>query len=224
MIKNIIIIPYRDRTEHLKYWIQNSYPKLNDKLDNLEVIIVEQSEDNKLFNRGKLLNIGYHYFNNEEYNYFTHDIDHNPINTNIYNNEINDSILSLKSGHIYSLGGIIKFKGSVFRKINGFRNDYWGWGIEDRDLFYRAKYYNINIIRNYDTKYKVLNHKHMLNQINRKKSYICNKIFNSKNKKNIEKFILDSGLNNLEYKILKTTPFILNDNVIDNIKTITVKI
>ena len=112
------------------------YPKLNDTLDNLEVIIVEQSKDNKLFNRGKLLNIGYHYYDNEEYYYFNHDIDHNPINTNIYNNEIYDSILSLKSGHNSSLGGIIKFKGNIFKQISGFNNNYWGWGIEDRDLFF----------------------------------------------------------------------------------------
>ena len=119
-MKNIIIIPYRERQEHLNYWIKHSYPKLNNTLENLEVIIVEQCKDDKLFNRGKIINIGFHYYNNDEYNYFTHDVDINPISENIikiYNRHINhDEIREFIHLVIILLGGIIKFKGSTFKK------------------------------------------------------------------------------------------------------------
>ena len=64
-MKNIILIPYRNREEHLKYWIENTYPKLNKVLENLEVLVIEQSEDNKLFNRGKVLNVGFKYYDED---------------------------------------------------------------------------------------------------------------------------------------------------------------
>ena len=55
---NIIIIPYRNRESHLKYFLNNTFPLLKKHLKELKVVIIEQTND-KLFNRGKLLNIGY---------------------------------------------------------------------------------------------------------------------------------------------------------------------
>ena len=54
-----IIIPYRDRKEHLNQFVpfMNSY--LNTHLKNdFNIIIVEQANSNK-FNRGSLINIGF---------------------------------------------------------------------------------------------------------------------------------------------------------------------
>ena len=55
--------------------MKNTYPKLNKVLENLEVLVIEQSEDNKLFNRGKVLNVGFKYY----------DEDVNPINEKLNN-------------------------------------------------------------------------------------------------------------------------------------------
>ena len=111
--------------------------------------------------------------------------------------------MSIKSAHKCSLGGVIKFKGHIFNKINGFRNDIFGWGIEDRDLYYRCKFNNINIIRNNSYSFKIMDHKHCGNQFNKKKSIKVNNIFSSKDNNKIKKFIDESGLNNLKYKIIK---------------------
>ena len=40
------------------------------------------------------------------------------------------------------MGGIIKIKDSIIHKINGFPNDVWGWGTEDKALQNRTEYYN----------------------------------------------------------------------------------
>ena len=36
-MKTIILIPYRDREEHLKYFLENTAPKLKEKIENLEI-------------------------------------------------------------------------------------------------------------------------------------------------------------------------------------------
>jgi hypothetical protein len=55
---NIILVPYRKREKHLSYFIEKTVPLLQKHLDNLKIIIIEQN-NNKLFNRGLLLNIGF---------------------------------------------------------------------------------------------------------------------------------------------------------------------
>ncbi len=58
MLDNVIIIPYRNREKHLKYYLENTVPLLQKHIPNGKVVIVEQDWNNKLFNRGCLLNIG----------------------------------------------------------------------------------------------------------------------------------------------------------------------
>jgi len=210
MTRNIVLIPYRNRKKHLEYFLKHSAPKLKAELDNFELLVIEQSADNKLFNRGKLLNVGFDYCNDDEQEiYFWHHyVDHKPLKKilKIYNTKIKpNTIISIKEPHNRSLGTIIKFSAKEFKKINGFRNTFWGWGIEDRDLYHRAKFYNINIERKQCNKnnFKILGHKHNGNQMNKKKSFYTEKIFNSNNKEFKKKYINYSGLNNLKYKIIE---------------------
>ncbi len=229
-MKNIVLIPYRNREEHLNYWIENTYPKLNKVLENLEVLVVEQSKDGKLFNRGQILNVGFKYYNKDEYNYFTHDVDMNPIQNNIinsYNENVSDNHISgIYVPSCNTLGGIIKFKGSTFKKINGFTNNYWGWGSEDKNLQNRAEYFKIKITKNIlHNNPKTLEYFKEFNDINDRKVkynrnrtifeyHIFKKLSNSKKLKSI----MSSGLNNLEYKIIK------EENIKENIKKIIVDI
>ena len=53
-----IIVPYRDRESHLTKFRDGINSYFKDKKIKYELIIVEQSDD-KPFNRGKLLNIGF---------------------------------------------------------------------------------------------------------------------------------------------------------------------
>jgi predicted glycosyltransferase involved in capsule biosynthesis len=36
-------------------------------------------------------------------------------------------------------GGVTMFPSSIFEAINGYSNEYWGWGYEDDDLLFRCK-------------------------------------------------------------------------------------
>ena len=53
-----IIVPYRDRYEHLETFRAKIIEYLTEKKYNFVLIIVEQ-DNAKLFNRGMLLNIGF---------------------------------------------------------------------------------------------------------------------------------------------------------------------
>ena len=78
---NIILIPYRNRKEHLDYFIRNTLPSLKKYLNPLKIIIIEQNND-RLFNRGKLLNAGFlECF--QKVDIFTHDVDLNPYDKTI---------------------------------------------------------------------------------------------------------------------------------------------
>ena len=64
----------------------------------------------------------------------------------MYKPNINN-ILGIFTSGSNTLGGIVKFKNNIFTKINGFPNNYWGWGHEDKDLSNRAEYYDCHIRR-----------------------------------------------------------------------------
>ena len=64
-MKKILIIPYRNRKNHLDYFLKNSWPKLKEKVKDMEIIIVEQKEGRE-FNRGATINVGYLYYTGDE--------------------------------------------------------------------------------------------------------------------------------------------------------------
>ena len=61
-MKNIILIPYRNRKKHLEYFLKSSAPLLK-KYTRFKILIIQQTPG-KLFNNGKLLNVGFLYCKN----------------------------------------------------------------------------------------------------------------------------------------------------------------
>jgi hypothetical protein len=55
-------------------------------------------------------------------------------------------------------GGVTMFDRTSFRKINGFSNEYWGWGLEDDDLRERCKTYGVTITHREGGKFDSLPH------------------------------------------------------------------
>ena len=220
MLDNVILIPYREREEHLKYFIKNLAPLLEKHIDNLKIVIIEQSHDNKRFNRGKILNVGFKEYGEQSKYCFTHDVDtipHINIIINIYNNTDYD-IFRIHCGHPVSLGGIVKFKCETFKTINGFPNNIWGWGLEDEALFTRAMICNTKM-SNYNTNsrnnFRFLPHPSSYNNINLENNFYNkdkDKLFwrwgydfdpNKLTNEQKRCMIRDNGLDDLEYKIIK---------------------
>jgi hypothetical protein len=142
-----VIIPYRDRYEQLIGFKKTLIEYLNYKGIDFELIVVEQ-DDAKMFNRGKLLNIGFIYAKKLKCNYVVfHDVDMLPLDVDYSYSEIplllasnfktTDGIKKVSSDQYFS--GVTLFPIELFEKINGYSNEYWGWGYEDDDMLYRCQ-------------------------------------------------------------------------------------
>jgi hypothetical protein len=146
-----IIIPFRDdtkekiRTKQLDKFI--SY--MTDFLKNegcYHIFVIEQSDDKRKFNRGKLLNIGYKIaIHSQDFTHFIfHDVDLLPSKELLqYYVDPGDNIVHIaKVWKRYDsskyFGGVVSFPKKEYEKINGFPNNFWGWGGEDDELYLRA--------------------------------------------------------------------------------------
>lgn len=147
--KLTIIIPIRDREKQLNKLL----PKLHNLLEyqrfNYNIIIIEQSKG-KSFNKGKLNNSGFleaiKLFN-PKHVLFT-DVDNIPLKKDSYEIELyNELLFKHYYGYKNCLGGIFSCSCESFYKVNGFSNNYWGWGQEDDDLNFRAMLMNVIVER-----------------------------------------------------------------------------
>jgi hypothetical protein len=138
-----VIVPYRDRFEHLQAFKNSITEYLNAKGIFFELIIVEQ-DDAKAFNRGKLLNIGFKQALKLKCNYVVfHDVDMIPTEVDYSYVEAPTHLASERASFDQYFGGVTIFPIELFKKVNGYSNEYWGWGFEDDDLFYRCMVNNI---------------------------------------------------------------------------------
>jgi hypothetical protein len=149
-----VVVPYRDRYDQLVTFKK----RISDYLDNVgieyELIVIEQ-DDAKTFNRGKLLNVGFTYAKKMNCDYVVfHDVDMLPINVDyLYSEHPVHLAAKFKSNDpnfnrvIFDeyFGGVTLFSVEDFEQINGYSNEYWGWGYEDTDLLYRCKINNIKL-------------------------------------------------------------------------------
>jgi hypothetical protein len=204
--KIAIIVPYRNnkyqsRDKQLAEFIDYYH----NYLDNLDIYIIEQSDDNKKFNRGALLNIGYTIASKKSYDmYIFHDVDlissYELKKVYSYKSDVPIHIANIwKEKYDFSdfLGGIISFSGETYEKINGYPNKFYGWGGEDDAMYNRLVTNNIPIYVLDNNSIEIKEMKHV------ETSKISNLVNNNK-KQNILndlKLWKNDGLNNLKYKI-----------------------
>ena len=160
--KTAIIIPFRDsgseqpRAKQLDEFINYMSEYL--KGINYKIFVIEQSDDSRKFNRGQLLNIGFKIAEKEGYtNFIFHDVDLLPsaelkkyyIDTPDKNPVHIAAVWSRYGKNPDYFGGIVAFNKQMFNKINGFPNNFWGWGGEDDELYKRTTpYYTITKSKN----------------------------------------------------------------------------
>ena len=116
-----------------------------------QIFIIEQSDD-KPFNRGKLLNVGYKFACDNGCDYFVfHDVDMLPEDVDYSYTDKPLHLATHLQEHDYEttffdyFGGVTMFNKQDFELINGFSNEYWGWGFEDDDLLIRCLDSNLEL-------------------------------------------------------------------------------
>lgn len=140
MKKLNFIIPYRNREKHLEQFLFHIPEFLIGFETKYNIYVINQTED-KLFNRGKLFNVGV-LLSDGDY-YALHDVDLMPLEADYSYIEKPTHLSSRISEFKYKLpyssnfGGVTLINKEDYYKFNGFSNEYWGWGAEDDDLYQR---------------------------------------------------------------------------------------
>jgi hypothetical protein len=140
--KLAVIVPYRNRETQLNRFLKHMEKYLTNYT--YQIFVIEQNDD-KPFNRGKLLNVGYKIACNHNCDYFVfHDVDMLPINVDYSYTDKPLHLATHLQENDYEIsffdyfGGVTLFNKADFEKINGYSNEYLGWGFEDDDLLIRC--------------------------------------------------------------------------------------
>lgn len=200
-----IIIPYRDREENLKRFVEH--------YKGFDILLIEQN-NHELFNRGKLCNIGFRESKAEIVCF--HDVDMLAENLEPYHEKINGAVhfAGCPSQSNYTrcyptyFGGVTLFTREAFEKTNGFPNDFWGWGGEDDDLYNRTQLAQIPVeFRDY--RYLSLDHKRQpITKEHARNARLCN---------DTQSHWENNGLNTLEYDVLKRDTLFGVERILVNI-------
>ena len=142
-----VCVPYRNREEHMNIFVPHVTKFLEERGIEHTIYLAHQCDD-KLFNRGLMKNIAAKTAFDDGCDYIVwHDIDMIPEDescdysfpTNSPQHiavRISQSDYQLKYQEYF--GGAVLFSKEQVEKTNGYSNDYWDWGMEDDDLFWRC--------------------------------------------------------------------------------------
>ncbi|XP_050721121.1 beta-1,4-galactosyltransferase 3-like [Eriocheir sinensis] len=218
-----VIVPYRDRAEQLGAFLNHMHPFLQRQQLNYSIYIVEQAGTD-LFNRARLLNVGFLKARQEGPwdCYAFHDIDMLPLNDyHLYHCSpqprhlaVSPSSHNYKSAHHMPydkyFGGACLMTEGHLRRVNGWSNAYWGWGGEDDDMWRRIRLTDMSVWRYpaHFASYKMITHKPQT--INPERYKVL--------ERNTGRYVQD-GLSNLNYTIMKTQRRPLYTHILADIGT-----
>nr|XP_010947237.2 beta-1,4-galactosyltransferase 2 [Camelus bactrianus] len=152
-----VIIPFRHREHHLRYWLHYLHPILRRQRLHYGIYVINQHGEDT-FNRAKLLNVGFLEALKEDATYdcfIFSDVDLVPMDDrNLYrcgDQPRHFAVAMDKFGfrlpYAGYFGGVSGLSKAQFLRINGFPNEYWGWGGEDDDIFNRISLTGMKISR-----------------------------------------------------------------------------
>ena len=142
-----VCVPYRNRELHLNEFIPKVGKFLKEAGIDFQMYFAHQVDD-KLFNRGAMKNVAAKHAFEDGCDYIVwHDIDMIPEDNSCdysFPGEFPQHIAVRISQTDYKLkyfeyfGGAVIFSKEQVEKTNGYSNNYWDWGMEDDDLFWRC--------------------------------------------------------------------------------------
>lgn len=219
-----IITIYRNNQQNTRLKHKEQFLKdlsVLKKYGHFDVYLIEQCHDNCKFNIGKLKNIGFQKAieSKKKYDFYIFtdaDIIPNQKLAPYYFKPIKGVSCLATNGTRYTgskcfMGSCLGFDSESYRQINGYPNNFWGWGGEDEAILIRC---NLNDIKVYVPKkgsvidLETNSQGELVKLENKMRSLKKNK--KKEDTKN-EKEILDTniwrsnGLNNLDYRLLSKT-------------------
>ncbi|CAH1777633.1 unnamed protein product [Owenia fusiformis] len=146
--RTVIVIPFRDRDDHLKIFLDHYVPILQRQLLDYTILVVEQQDFTRRFNKGVMFNAGYKTalsMTDEDQVplcLILHDIDLLLENDRLtyecsqHPTHLSVGIDTMEYRLCYTLlfGGVVAIFGEQFNISNGFSNLFFGWGGEDDDF------------------------------------------------------------------------------------------
>ena len=170
----LVLVPYRAglrqeaRRGQLEAFLERMPPFLEETcgLDAC-IVVVEQTDDERKFNRGALLNAGFVWAERRAPGHVGravcfHDVDLLPTASRAMATAY-QSVVPRGAVHLARawkrydtdtyLGGALTLDPALFREVNGFPNGFWGWGGEDDELRDRLEQAAAVIVRNEDGEY-----------------------------------------------------------------------
>ncbi|XP_077381531.1 beta-1,4-galactosyltransferase 3-like isoform X2 [Festucalex cinctus] len=168
--RTAIVVPYRKRLTHLRALLDHLHPFLQRQQLHYGIYLVEQW-GNGTFNKGRLYNAGAREaLRDEKWSCIIfHDVDLLPEddrNTYACNtgSPMHLSVAIDKFAYrLYykgAFGGVVAVTPDQFRKMNGFSNQFWGWGQEDDNLWQRVFLAGMEPVRPPEAiaRYKMIKH------------------------------------------------------------------
>jgi len=200
--KVAIIVPYRNRKDQLKLFLNHLHPILRRQDLDYGIYIINQGGEN-LFNRAMLFNVGFKEAM-KDYNWtccIFHDVDLLPEDDrNLYTCPSQPRHMSVavdkfkyKLPYKRLFGGAGAISVKHFQQLNGFSNQFWGWGGEDDDMSKRIQYNGLKIIRYKPEIARYTMIKHKKEKANRERV----KVLRTSHRR-----YKTDGLNNLQYKVV----------------------
>ncbi|TFK01902.1 PRELI domain-containing protein 1, mitochondrial [Platysternon megacephalum] len=166
------------------------------------------------FNRAKLLNVGFLEALKDEDDYgcfIFSDVDLVPMDDRnlyrCYEQPRHFAIAMDKLPYAGYFGGVSGLSRSQFLKINGFPNEYWGWGGEDDDIFNRISLNGMKVSRpsGHIGRYRMI--KHERDKHNEPNPQRFTKIQNTK------VTMKRDGISSLQYRLVEVTRWPMYTNI-----------
>lgn len=215
-----IVVPFREqieqkRGEQLRKFISHIHRYHPD----WNVLVIEQSDDDRKFNRGALLNIGAKIAEKNGLDYVIfHDVDLLPL-MKIVPYYIAFPEKPIHIGKAWTskydsptfLGGVLSMSIEDIKKTNGFPNQFWGWGGEDDALRNRIKSKKLEV---YQPTLRGEGFKELIHVDSRTKQ----EWKNMRKWEDLKEDTGRSGYKNIKYSVLST------EDITDKIKKITVEL
>jgi hypothetical protein len=158
--KMLVVVPHRDREEHLKKYLEVVPKYFSDNNIECDILLCELDEGCD-WNAGLSVNSCINFIKKDDYEFiYIHHVDIYPIGEWQWPNE-NEFITDL--GDVGSC--LLRVKD--FLQVGGYGNNFWGWGGEDDNLY--MKLHSIGLLRvvsttEYDTAFQ--SHERKFNGIN----------------------------------------------------------